>query len=33
MAFEPDLRGQLIWSGLSAAIVGAAYMIRRRSKP
>jgi GABA permease len=33
MAFEPGLRTQLIWSGLSAAIVGAAYLIRRRSKP
>jgi GABA permease len=33
MAFEPDLRTQLIWSGLSAAIVGAAYLIHRRSKP
>jgi L-asparagine transporter-like permease len=30
MAFEPDLRVQLIWSGLSAAVVGAAYLIRRR---
>lgn len=33
MAFEPDLRVQLIWSGLSVAVVGAAYLIRRRSKP
>jgi L-asparagine transporter-like permease len=31
MAFEPDLRAQLIWSGLSAAVVGAAYVIQRRS--
>jgi len=30
MAFEPDLRAQLIWSGLSAAVVAAAYLIRRR---
>ncbi len=29
MAFEPDLRAQLIWSGLSAAVVGAAYLVRR----
>jgi GABA permease len=33
MAFEPDLRAQLIWSGLSIAVVGAAYLIRRWSKP
>jgi GABA permease len=33
MAFEPDLRVQLIWSGLSVAVVGAAYLIRRRSRP
>ena len=33
MAFEPDLRAQLIWSGLSAAVVAAAYLIRRRSRP
>ena len=33
MAFEPDLRAQLIWSGLSAAVVAGAYLIRRRSKP
>jgi GABA permease len=33
MAFEPDLRVQLIWSGLSVAVVGAAYLIHRRSKP
>ncbi|HEX4506554.1 MAG TPA: amino acid permease [Alphaproteobacteria bacterium] len=33
MAFEPDLRAQLVWSGLSAAFVGAAYLIRRRSRP
>jgi len=32
MAFEPDLRAQLIWSGLSAAVVGAAYLIRRRQR-
>jgi L-asparagine transporter-like permease len=33
MAFEPDLRAQLIWSGLSAAVLGAAYLMRRRSSP
>jgi GABA permease len=33
MAFEPDLRAQLIWSGLSAAVVAAAYLIRHRSRP
>jgi L-asparagine transporter-like permease len=33
MAFEPDLRAQLIWSGLSVAVVAAAYLIRRRSRP
>jgi len=32
MAFEPDLRAQLIWSGLSAAVVAAAYLVRRRSR-
>jgi hypothetical protein len=32
MAFEPDLRAQLIWSGLSAVVVAAAYLIRRRSR-